>query len=958
MGEKGYSFSPSFIMKYYILLFLLVCTQILPAQVLTWSPLFSTRDDTITIIYDAKLGNGGLVGASEVYAHTGVITDKSASPTHWRYVKTEWGQNTPDTKLTSLGNDRWQMRYHIESYYGVPGSETIEQLAFVFRNASSTKAGRAADGSDLYIPVYQEGLQVTIINPVDTPVFSEMGDQLYIQAAGKFAVRMILSLDEQIIYEIDDDTLDYTLSATDPGRKRISVAAFDSTDARSEISIDWIINPHKVIEQLPSGIKDGINVTGATEVTLSLHAPSKKFVYVIGSFNDWKCDLDGFMKCTPDSSHWWLTLSELNPDSLYQFQYFIDGNIKIADPYSELVLDPWNDQYIPESIFSDLPEYPVGRTTEIVGTFKISDNEFVWTDEDFIRPAKADLIIYELLIRDFLEDHDYETLVDTLSYFQDLGINAIELMPVNEFEGNSSWGYNPSFYFAPDKYYGPSRDLKRFINEAHNHGIAVISDMVLNHAYGQCPLVRMYWNPQKNRPSAQNPWFNKVSPNPVYSWGYDFNHQSTATQKFVDRVLSHWIREYHIDGYRLDFTKGFTNTYGDGWDYDSQRITILKRLADSLWSVDSTTYIILEHFTDNKEEKNLSNHGMMLWHNMNTAYSQSAMGWLNDPQRPSDLSWGYFKKHGWDEPGMVTYMESHDEPWITYKNLQYGRSEGDYNVKKLETALERYALAAAFFLTIPGPKMMWQFGELGYDEYLSDSGMERTAPKPLHWEYLQNPDRRRLYDIISALCTLRREYTLFSSADTDVDMRAGQGQYIRWIHFKNDTMKATVLGNFDVIMRSMQPVFQHTGTWYEYFSGDSITVYNTDTTLSMQPGEYRIYLDRSVEQPFLTGIERNKDYSQISGEDKCILYQNYPNPFNDQTIISFNLAKRVHVQLNIFNLRGQIVETIVNDNLSPGFHEVQWKSSDRKGNRLPSGIYIIHIKTDNSVKTEKMILIQ
>ncbi len=958
MGEKGYSFSPSFIMKYYILLFLLIWVQILPAQVLTWSPLFSTRNDTITIIYDATLGNGVLVGASEVYAHTGVITDRSASPTHWRYLKTEWGQNTPDTKLTSMENDCWQMRYHIESYYDVPETEIIKQLAFVFRNASSTKTGRAADGSDLYIPVYQEGLQVTIINPVDTPVFSELGDQLYIQASGKYAVQMQLSVNEQIVYEIADDTLEYTLSAIYPGRKSISVAAFDSTDARAETSIDWIINPDKVIEQLPSGIKDGINITGATEVTLSLHAPYKKFVYVIGSFNDWKCDLDGFMKRTPDSSHWWLTVYDLDPNSLYQFQYFIAGKIKIADLYSELVLDPWNDHYIPESIFPDLPEYPQGKTTEIVGTFKISGNEFDWTDEDFIRPAKTDLIIYELLIRDFLEDHDYETLIDTLDYLQNLGITAVELMPVNEFEGNSSWGYNPSFYFAPDKYYGPSRDLKRFIDEAHNQGIAVILDMVLNHAYGQCPLVRMYWNPQKNRPSAQNPWFNEVSPNPLYSWGYDFNHQSTATQKFVDRVLSYWIREYHIDGYRLDFTKGFTNTYGDGWGYDSQRITILKRLADSLWSVDSTAYIILEHFTDNKEEKNLSNYGMMLWNNMNTAYSQSAMGWLNDPQRPSDLSWGYFEKHGWDEPGMVTYMESHDEPWITYKNLQYGRSDGNYNIKKTETALERYALAASFFLTIPGPKMLWQFGELGYDEYLPESGPERTAPKPLHWEYFRNSDRRHLYNIISALCRLRQEYKLFSSADTEVDMRVGQGQYIRWIHLRNDTMKATVLGNFSVTMRSMQTVFQQTGTWYEYFSGDSITVYNTDTTLSMQPGEYRIYLDRSVEQPFLTGIEEDKIFYNGTEINDFVLYPNYPNPFNNQTVISFNLVKSRFVQLNILNLRGQIIDNILDGNLSPGFHEVQWKAYDSRGNILPSGIYLIQIKTDKVVKTEKMVLIK
>ncbi|NOZ04318.1 MAG: hypothetical protein GXO92_06915 [FCB group bacterium] len=101
-------------------------------------------------------------------------------------------------------------------------------------------------------------------------------------------------------------------------------------------------------------------------------------------------------------------------------------------------------------------------------------------------------MIYELLVRDFIDRHDYQTLIDTLDYLEKLGINAIELMPINEFEGNSSWGYNPSFYFAPDKYYGTRQDLKLFIDECHRRGIAVIMDIVLNHTYGQSPLVSGY----------------------------------------------------------------------------------------------------------------------------------------------------------------------------------------------------------------------------------------------------------------------------------------------------------------------------------------------------------------------------------------------------------------------------------------------------------------------------------
>lgn len=79
------------------------------------------------------------------------------------------------------------------------------------------------------------------------------------------------------------------------------------------------------------------------------------------------------------------------------------------------------------------------------------------------KPDVNHLVIYELHIRDFLASHSYKDLIDTISYLKRLGINAIELMPVSEFEGNDSWGYNPSFYFAADKYYGPKDQLKNLL---------------------------------------------------------------------------------------------------------------------------------------------------------------------------------------------------------------------------------------------------------------------------------------------------------------------------------------------------------------------------------------------------------------------------------------------------------------------------------------------------------------
>ncbi|MDZ7346672.1 MAG: alpha-amylase family glycosyl hydrolase, partial [candidate division KSB1 bacterium] len=241
------------------------------------------------------------------------------------------------------------------------------------------------------------------------------------------------------------------------------------------------------------------------------------------------------------------------------------------------------------------------------------------------------------------------------------------------------------------------------VDEAHARGIAVILDMVLNHCYGQSPLVKLYLGRQH-----LNPWLNPVSPNPVYAWGYDFNHESPATQAYVDRVLAYWLSDYHVDGFRFDFSKGFTNTPGDGWAYDGRRIALLKRLAENVRLIDPDVYLILEHFTDNREEKELAAAGFLLWGNLNAPFNEATMGWHDGGK--SDFSSGLYTRRGWDAPRLVGYMESHDEERLMVKNLLYGNRSGSYNVRQLRTALQRVEAAAAFLLLMPGPKMIWQFG--------------------------------------------------------------------------------------------------------------------------------------------------------------------------------------------------------------------------------------------------------
>jgi len=928
-------------MKYKIFIFVfLFYIQSAIGQILTWTPLFPTPNDTITIVYDATKGTRGLVGASEVYAHTGVITENSNNPSDWRYVKTGWGVNTPETRLEPLGNDKWQIRFHIKSYYGVSGTEKILQLAFVFRNAASTREGKDVGNKDIFLPVYEQGLNVTFLMP--TPIFPQLNDSVEVIAAGSRSVSLKLFIDNELKLTVNEDTLRYTITATEYGKKRLKITAVDSSGAEKSLSTYYIVREPVTISALPDNVFDGINEINETTVTLVLHAPHKQFIYVIGDFNDFEADPLYDLNQTPDGQRWWITLNDLQPGREYLFQYLVDGSLKIADPYTDKVLDPVHDRQIQEQTYPNLTPYPSDKTTDIVSTMQTSQQPFNWQVTDFQKPPKQQLVIYELLVRDFIKEHNYQTLIDTLDYLQNLGINAIELMPVNEFEGNSSWGYNPSFYFAPDKYYGTKNDLKQFIDAAHQRGFAVIQDMVLNHAYGQNSLVQLYANDL-----SKSPWFNVTSPNPTYYWGFDFNHESPATQDFVDRALKYWITEYKIDGFRLDFTKGFTQTPGEGWYYDESRINNLKRIADQLWQIDPETVLILEHLTVNTEEKELADHGFMLWGKMTEQYNEATMGYHENEK--SDLSWGWYKRRGWSEPNLVTYMESHDEERLMVKNQQYGNASGDYNIKDPATALDRMKMAAAFFFTIPGPKMMWQFGELGYDYSINYNG--RVGEKPIRWDYFQKQERRALYDVFAALIKLKTGHEAFNSQNVILST-GGPGKKIKIEH---ESMNVVILGNFGVTARDIMPNYYHDGTWYDYFSGDSINVTDPSALVAYEPGEFHIYTDVRLDKPVITGV---RDELAAAKPAQFRLAQNYPNPFNPSTVILYELPKSSHITLDIYNIAGQKVITLVNAAQKAGLYRASWNGLDLTGRAVSAGVYFVRLSTESFSDTKKMVLVK
>jgi len=746
------------------------------------------------------------------------------------------------------------------------------------------------------------------------------------------------------------------------GLNEIKIVAVTNlgTTTTDSLNVNYVINPVVVNEKVPTGIVNGINYDAdPSKVTLCLYAPYKKFVYVIGDFNDWTVSANYFMKrdsVDATTTRWWITLSGLTPSKEYAFQYFVDDDLVIADPFADKVLHP-DDSYVPAITYPNLKSYPTGKTSEYVSVFQTAQTPYAWQTTNYTRPKQQDVVAYELLLRDFVARHDYQTLTDSLPYLKRLGINVIQLMPIMEFEGNESWGYNTVFYFAPDKYYGAKNDLKKLVDKAHENGIAIILDIALNHNFGQSPLVRLYWDAALNRPAANNPWFNPVAKH-AYNVGLDFNHESQPTKDLVDRVLKYWQTEFKVDGFRFDLSKGFTqkqtcdNTGGacdvGAWGaYDQSRIDLLKRMAVEARKTDSTVFLILEHFADNSEEKILSENGFMLWGNMNYNYNEATMGWIST----SNFSNVSYKQRGWGNPNLVGYMESHDEERLMYKNEMYGNASGAYSVKDLATGLNRMKLAAAFFFTVPGPKMVWQFGERGYDlsiNYPSGTSDSRLANKPPRWEYMTDARRVNLFKVFSSLIKLKENYDAFESGNFTLDISGT----IKKISILHSSMDVSIVGNFGVTEQTFASNFSKTGRWYRYFENDSLEVLSVNQNVTLAPGQFIIYTTAKLPDQE-SGITTDAEEFQDQLAYNFSLEQNYPNPFNPTTSIQYSVNSNQFVSLKIYDLLGNELITLVNEMQHAGTYNIGFDASS-----LASGVYFYQLKQNNSVITKKMILLK
>ncbi|KAF2514831.1 T9SS type A sorting domain-containing protein [Flavobacterium salilacus subsp. salilacus] len=934
-------------MKKFTILFLLLSFAGFAQVTTTPTPAIATAPVTLNF---NKAGTGLAGYNGTVYAHIGLTVDG----TQWQYVIGNWGANTVQPALTNISGNNYtlQLSPDLYTYFGVPTTSTITQICVVFRSAAEPYQ----QTQDYFINV--GSFQVNLTAPQDgSTTLLSSGGSLNITATNTGGNANYTLMSNGATVNSSNGVSSYSFNHTNITSNQNYELVVTQGGNTITKNFSAVVNPNTVTQAMPAGVRDGINYNNAdaTKATLVLNAPYKDYVYVAGSFNNWQPTSAYAMKKDGATGKYWLEITGLTPGEINTFQYWVvdetpftnsPAMVKTADPFSTLVLSPYDDPYIDAATYPNLPAYPAGQSFE-VSVLQTAQPAYNWQVTNFEKPEKEDLIIYELVIRDFNQQKTWESLTNQLEYLRDLNINAIEIMPVMEFEGNISWGYNTAYHLALDKAYGTQESMKQFIDACHQNGIAVILDVALNHVYGRSPLARMWVDDPDGdgfgNTTTENPYCNVV-PTHSYSVGTDLNHQSELTQYYTERTIEYWMTEFKIDGFRWDLTKGFTqnctaNDQNCTNAYQADRVAILKQYADYQWAIDPDFYVIFEHLGGITEEKEWADYridegkGIMLWGKFTDAYNQNSMGYAEN----SNFNSMDFENKTFQQPRLVGYAESHDEERLMFKNLAYGNSSGNYDVTEMATALDRMKAVGAILFTIPGPKMLWQFGELGYEysiNYCEDGTINdgcRTNPKPIPFElgYTGDADRMGVYNTWADIIKLRLSNPVFHTNTFTID----SGDLTPRIDIWNDDLadgelsSIIVLANFNVTAQTVDTFFPTTDDWYDLLNLDA-PISGTVASITLQPGEFKIF---GNQEAFLHS-------ENVTAQTVAALY---PNPATSSFSINIPTEK-----VEVYALTGQLIKKFSGAPANTSF-DIE---------TLNDGIYFVKITDDaNRVSTIKMI---
>lgn len=548
-----------------------------------------------------------------------------------------------------------------------------------------------------------------------------------------------------------------------------------------------------------------------SSIEFNLFAPYNKGASLMGSFSDWKeipmkKGKDGYFRTAVDLE-----------DGEYQYKFRVQSKSWFfeADQWVE-VTDPYA---------TDVD----GQNSSENGIVRVKDGKrivdtYAWQNDDKLLPADHELVIYELHMADFSGGEPdryvrgtYKDAIEKLDYLADLGINAIELMPVKEYPGDYSWGYNPRHFFAPESSYGPTAELKRFIDECHGHGIRVIMDGIYNHSEASSPLTQI----------DHDYWYHHEPRDPDNNWGPEFNYEhydekleTYPARRFVGDTVRYWVQEYHLDGIRYDAARQIAN-----YDFMHWIVQQAKETAGA-----KPFYNIAEHIPETTSITNIDGPMDGCWHDsFYHCILEHITGDTFDLERLKDVLDA--KRQGFmGTTNVVNYLTNHDHNHVMAEL-------GDREILG-EEAFRRARLGAALLMTAMGVPLIWMGEEFGEYKYKTQDQAK------IEWSLLAGELNQGLHSYYKGLIALRKSNHALYTENITFFHENPEAKVLAYSRWNDEGSRVVVVANFSeqFLAGYTIPDFPEDGTWHEWTGDYDLEVNDRSLVADIGPFEAKVFV--------------------------------------------------------------------------------------------------------------------
>jgi 1,4-alpha-glucan branching enzyme len=547
----------------------------------------------------------------------------------------------------------------------------------------------------------------------------------------------------------------------------------------------------------------------ASSIEFNLFAPYNKGAALVGSFSDWQeipmqKGEDGYFRVQVDLE-----------DGEYQYKFRVQSKSWFFEP------DQWVDVNDPYATNIDDPTQN--------GMVRIKDGQrivdtFVWQHDDQPLPADHELVIYELHVGDFSGGEDdpnprgqYKHVIEKLDYLVDLGINAIELMPVKEYPGDHSWGYNPRYFFATESSYGTTADLKRMIDECHARGIRVIMDGIYNHSEAESPLTQI----------DHDYWYHHEPRDPDNNWGPEFNYElydekfdTYPARRFIGDTVRFWIEEYHIDGIRYDAARQISN-----YDFMHWIVQEAKNTASM-----KPFYNVAEHIPETPSITNIDGPMDGCWHDsFYHTILEHICGDTFDLERLKDVLDA--KRQGFmGATNVVNYLTNHDHNHVMAEL-------GDHNIFD-EAAFKRVKLGAVLLMTAMGVPLVWMGEEFGEYKY------KTIDQAKIEWGLLANDLNKGLFEYYKGLINLRKHNHALYTENIKFLHENPEAKVLAYTRWNEEGSRVVVVANFSdqFLAGYTVPDFPENGTWHEWTGNYDVEAGDNNIMIDLPEYEAKVFV--------------------------------------------------------------------------------------------------------------------